>query len=122
MKIKFVLLMSLSFFFTACNTGNKTPESTTAEEVTEALGALSGTGAGVIMEDEWVSLFDGETRGVPILSCLGVLNDNYEGGDFIICEDKRINFKTGDLPLIANREEIDYTDEGCIRKATQTFK
>lgn len=47
--------------------------------------------------DHITTLFDGETRGIPILSCLGVLNDNYEGGDFIICEDKRINFKTGDL-------------------------
>lgn len=63
MKIKFVLFMSLSFLvlFTACNTGNKTPDSATAEEVTEALGVLSGTGAGVIMEEEWISLFDGET-------------------------------------------------------------
>ena len=63
MKIKFVLWMSVSILimFTACNTGTKTPGSETGEEVAEALGVLSGTGVGVIMEEEWISLFDGET-------------------------------------------------------------
>ena len=63
MKIKRVLWISvyIMVLFTACNTGDKTPGSATENEVVEVLGVLSGTGVGVILEEEWVSLFDGET-------------------------------------------------------------
>ena len=47
--------------------------------------------------DHIQSLFTGERRGIPILSCLGTLNEDYEGGDFIMFENKKIEFKTGDL-------------------------
>jgi predicted 2-oxoglutarate/Fe(II)-dependent dioxygenase YbiX len=43
------------------------------------------------------SMFDGNTKGIPILSVLGILNDNYEGGEFIMFEDKEIKFKKGDI-------------------------
>lgn len=42
------------------------------------------------------SMFDGERKGIPILSVLGVLNDNYEGGEFYINEDK-IDLSKGDI-------------------------
>ena len=43
------------------------------------------------------SLFDGEIKGIPILSIVGLLNDDFEGGDFIMFENKKIDFKEGDL-------------------------
>lgn len=43
------------------------------------------------------SLFTGEVRGIPILSILGVLNDDYEGGEFIMFDDYEIKFKPGDV-------------------------
>jgi predicted 2-oxoglutarate/Fe(II)-dependent dioxygenase YbiX len=43
------------------------------------------------------SMFDGQRKGIPILSVLGILNDNYKGGEFIMFKDKEIKFKTGDL-------------------------
>ena len=43
------------------------------------------------------SMFDGERKGVPVLSIIGILNDDYEGGEFIIFEDKKIETKKGDL-------------------------
>ena len=43
------------------------------------------------------SLFDGQIKGVPILSIVGVLNDNYEGGEFIMFKNKKIKLLTGDL-------------------------
>ena len=43
------------------------------------------------------SLFTGEIRGIPILSILGVLNDDYEGGEFIMFDDYEIKFKPGDV-------------------------
>ena len=43
------------------------------------------------------SMFDGERKGVPILSIIGILNDDYEGGELIMFEDKKIDTKKGDL-------------------------
>ena len=42
-------------------------------------------------------MFDGERRGIPILSIIGILNDDYEGGELIMFEDKKIDTKKGDL-------------------------
>ena len=47
--------------------------------------------------DHIVSLFTGEQRGIPVLSIVGVLNDNYEGGEFIMFDDYEIKFKAGDV-------------------------
>ena len=55
---------------------------------------------GHTMDEHWDSvygLFEGEIRGIPILSMLGTLNDDYEGGEFIMFGDKKIDMKTGDL-------------------------
>jgi len=43
------------------------------------------------------SLFTGDVRGIPILSIVCVLNDNYQGGEFIMFDDYEIKFKAGDL-------------------------
>ena len=43
------------------------------------------------------SLFEGKRKGIPILSVLGVLNDNYEGGEFIMFDNYEIKFKQGDV-------------------------
>jgi predicted 2-oxoglutarate/Fe(II)-dependent dioxygenase YbiX len=43
------------------------------------------------------SMFDGERKGIPTLSVLGILNEDYEGGKFIMFEDQEIKFKAGDL-------------------------
>jgi hypothetical protein len=43
------------------------------------------------------SLFTGEIRGIPILSIIGVLNDDYTGGDLIMFNDYKIKLKAGDL-------------------------
>lgn len=46
--------------------------------------------------DHIQSLFDGTKKGIPILSYVGVFNDNYEGGDFILCGEK-MKLKQGDV-------------------------
>ncbi len=43
------------------------------------------------------SMFEGARKGIPVLSCLGTLNDEYEGGQFLMFEDSEIKFNTGDL-------------------------
>lgn len=47
--------------------------------------------------DHIVSLFTGDKRGIPVLSIVAVLNDNYKGGEFIMFDDYEIKFKAGDL-------------------------
>ena len=47
--------------------------------------------------DHIQSAFDGERKGIPILSVLGVLNDDYEGGEFIMFDDTEIKFDKGDV-------------------------
>ena len=49
--------------------------------------------------DHIQSLFTGDIRGIPILSIVGVLNDDYDGGEFIMFDDYEIKFKAGDLIL-----------------------
>jgi predicted 2-oxoglutarate/Fe(II)-dependent dioxygenase YbiX len=46
------------------------------------------------------SMFDGNMKGIPILSVLGLLNDDYEGGKFLMFdEQKEFKFKTGDIMI-----------------------
>lgn len=42
------------------------------------------------------SIFDGTVKGVPILSMIGMLNDNFTGGEFYI-DKQHIKLKEGDL-------------------------
>jgi len=44
-------------------------------------------------------MFDGQRKGIPILSVVGVLNDDYQGGEFIMWQDTEIELKTGDLMI-----------------------
>ena len=42
------------------------------------------------------SIFDGQRKGIPVLSILGVLNNDYKGGEFLVC-DKEFKLKQGDM-------------------------
>ena len=43
------------------------------------------------------SMFDGERKGIPTLTILGSLNDDYEGGDLILWESEKIELKAGSV-------------------------
>jgi alkylated DNA repair dioxygenase AlkB len=47
-------------------------------------------------QDHIQSLFDGKLKGIPIISIVGLLNDNYEGGEFM-CRKKEIKLIRGDV-------------------------
>ena len=42
-------------------------------------------------------LFDGTKRGIPVLSIVGALNDNYIGGEFVMWEDTVIDIAPGSV-------------------------
>ncbi len=47
--------------------------------------------------DHISSLFDGKVKGIPMLSVVGQLNEDFEGGEFVMWGDKVIEFESGDL-------------------------
>jgi predicted 2-oxoglutarate/Fe(II)-dependent dioxygenase YbiX len=47
--------------------------------------------------DHIQSIFDGNIKGIPILSVLGILNNDYKGGEFIMFENEKIKLNKGDL-------------------------
>jgi predicted 2-oxoglutarate/Fe(II)-dependent dioxygenase YbiX len=42
-------------------------------------------------------IFDGTRKGIPIMTLVGVLNDDYEGGDFLMWEKEKISIPTGSV-------------------------
>jgi len=55
---------------------------------------------GTMMRKHWDhihSIFDGNIKGVPILSLVGILNDDYEGGNFIFNDTHEIKLNAGDI-------------------------
>ena len=49
--------------------------------------------------DHIKSLFDGERKGIPVLSIIGALNNNYTGGELIFFDNYQIKLKEGDILL-----------------------
>jgi predicted 2-oxoglutarate/Fe(II)-dependent dioxygenase YbiX len=45
--------------------------------------------------DHIQTIFDGDRKGIPILSFVATLNDDYEGGEFVMWDDKVIEMKEG---------------------------
>lgn len=42
-------------------------------------------------------IFDGQARGIPILSMIGLLNDDYQGGELILWDDYEVKLNVGDV-------------------------
>ena len=49
--------------------------------------------------DHIYSLFDGQRRGVPVLTVLGSLNNEYTGGEFVMWEDEVIDLPAGSIAV-----------------------
>jgi hypothetical protein len=45
------------------------------------------------------SMFDGNRKGIPTLSILGALNDEYEGGDLLFWDGEKIELKAGQIMI-----------------------
>ena len=45
------------------------------------------------------SLFEGQRKGVPILSIVGSLNNDYEGGELVFWTDKVVELKAGEIMI-----------------------
>jgi hypothetical protein len=47
--------------------------------------------------DHIQSIFDGQNKGVPFMSALGILNTDYEGGELIFWQNQKLEVETGDI-------------------------
>lgn len=47
--------------------------------------------------DHIYSLFNGTIKGIPILSIVGLLNDEFEGGEFVFWDSEVIKLEVGDI-------------------------
>jgi 2OG-Fe(II) oxygenase superfamily len=47
--------------------------------------------------DHITEIFDGQKKGIPTLSVVSALNDNYSGGEFIMFDDYEIKLNQGDI-------------------------
>ncbi len=45
------------------------------------------------------SMFDGRIKGIPTLSILGAINDDYEGGELVFWESETIQLKAGEIMI-----------------------
>lgn len=43
------------------------------------------------------SLYDGIHKGIPILTVIGLLNDDFEGGELVMFDDQPLSLKKGDI-------------------------
>jgi predicted 2-oxoglutarate/Fe(II)-dependent dioxygenase YbiX len=61
-------------------------------------------------------LFDGTRRGIPMLSVVGLLNDDFKGGEFVMFRDVEIKLKRGDLLIFPSNfvypHRVDPVTEG----------
>ena len=49
--------------------------------------------------DHIYSLFDGTIKGIPILSAIGLLNNEFEGGEFVLWGDEIVKLDAGDVVI-----------------------
>jgi hypothetical protein len=49
--------------------------------------------------DHITSLFQGERKGIPTMTSLSLLNDEFEGGELVMFGDEVIPFKAGDIMI-----------------------
>lgn len=71
--------------------------------------------------DHIYSLFKGFPRGVPILTILGSLNDDYEGGEFVMWGDTVIPFKAGEIKVFPSNFLYPHRVEPVIKGTRYSF-
>jgi predicted 2-oxoglutarate/Fe(II)-dependent dioxygenase YbiX len=62
------------------------------------------------------SIFDGNNKGIPVISVVGLLNDNFIGGELIFNDEHTIKLKQGDILLFPSnfiyKHRVNNIEEG----------
>lgn len=66
--------------------------------------------------DHITTIFDGEKRGIPILSVVGLLNDDFDGGKFKFWDKYEMNLEIGDIMVFPSnflyKHQVDKVTRG----------
>ena len=71
--------------------------------------------------DHISSLFDGKIKGIPMLSLVGQLNEDFEGGEFVMWGDKVIEFEAGDLIIFPSNFVYPHRVEPVTKGARYSY-
>jgi len=61
------------------------------------------------------TLFEGPKKGIPTLSIVGCLNENFSGGKFIMFDDEEIKLNTGDIMIFPSN----FLFPHCVTEVTE---
>ena len=67
------------------------------------------------------SLFNGNRKGVPILTMLGLLNDDFEGGEFVMWDEQTINLNAGSLVVFPSNFLYPHNVQSITRGTRYSF-
>ena len=67
------------------------------------------------------SMFDGKRKGIPFLSILGSLNDDYEGGEFIMFDKKEYKIKAGQVLIFPSSFMFPHKVEHVTKRTRYTY-
>lgn len=66
--------------------------------------------------DHITAIFDGETKGIPTLSVVGLLNNDFDGGEFKFWDNYDINLEIGDIMIFPSnflyKHQVDTVTRG----------
>jgi predicted 2-oxoglutarate/Fe(II)-dependent dioxygenase YbiX len=67
--------------------------------------------------DHITSIFDGERKGIPTLSIVGLLNDDFDGGEFRFWDKYNMDLEIGDIMVFPSnflyKHQVDKVTRGC---------
>lgn len=67
------------------------------------------------------SLFDGQQKGIPVLSMIGILNNEYEGGDLIFFDNHKISTSVGDVIIFPSNFLYPHTVQEITKGTRYSF-
>jgi predicted 2-oxoglutarate/Fe(II)-dependent dioxygenase YbiX len=66
-------------------------------------------------------LFDGDRKGIPILTIVALLNDDFKGGEFIMFKNIEIKLKQGDLLIFPSNFVYPHRVDPVTKKTRYSF-
>ena len=66
------------------------------------------------------NIFDGQRKGVPLVSIVANLNEDYEGSEFV-CRDTKIKLKTGDILMFPSNFMYPHEVTECTKGTRYSF-
>ena len=120
-RITPVLFQALNDYQRICSWGGEKTGGTFLSKVTRI--RFNKYEVGTMMREHYDhirSIFDGKMKGVPIVSIVANLNEDYEGSEFH-CRGKEIKLKTGDVLMFPSNFMYPHEVTECTKGTRYSF-